>query len=230
MVILGSTALLIGCCLLASIAGAHQNQVDTQARVTAGTHYASTATAHAALDVQTATAIAQPPTPTDSLTPKSTNIPTVHKISASQKQQVSSDLKTGLAHYVDTWHQGQQILGTTQYADGSAGLVAMEDPNSAAARFSAWRKSSGIEQDVTTYLNAFSSADAFYNSDNEPSAISSYRDDMSTLQADIATWVQDAVGWQISTIDDAKMAQDVQTINNDINQVNTDITATIAGS
>lgn len=146
------------------------------------------------------------------------------KLTADQKQQVSADLNNGLTHYVDTWHQGEQILGTTQYADANAGLVAMDDPNSAAAKFSTWRQSSKIEQDVTTYLNAFKSADAFYNAANEPDAISSYRDDLGTLQADISTWVSDAVGWQIQTTSNATMAKDVQTIN----QVKSDITATLA--
>jgi hypothetical protein len=163
-------------------------------------------------------------------TSKPTTAPSTNKLSASQKQQVSADLNAGLAHYVDTWHQGQQILGTTQYADANAGLNAMSDPNSAASKFSAWRKTSGIEQDINTYLNAFNSADAFYSADTEPQAISSYRDDMGTLQADISTWVTDAVGWQIHTTDNATMAQDVQTINTDISQVQSDIAATLAAS
>ena len=150
------------------------------------------------------------------------------KLTAEQKQQVSTDLNNGLAHYVDTWHQGEQVLGTTQYADSNAGLAAMDDPNSAAAKFSAWRQSSNIERDVTTYLNAFKSADHFYTAANEPQAISSYQDDMGTLQADISTWVTDAVGWQIQTTSNATMTKDVQTINNDINQVKSDIKATLA--
>lgn len=152
------------------------------------------------------------------------------KLTADQKQQVSADLNNGLAHYVDTWHQGEQILGTTQYADANAGLAAMDDPTSAAAKFSAWRQSSDIETDVTTYLNAFKSADAFYNADNEPQAIASYRDDLGTLQADISTWVNDAVGWQIQTTSNATMTKDVQTINSDISQVKSDIQATLAAT
>jgi hypothetical protein len=152
------------------------------------------------------------------------------KLTADRKQQVSADLNNGLTHYVDTWHQGEQILGTTQYADANAGLAAMDDPNSAAAKFSAWRQSSNIETDVTAYLNAFKSADAFYNADNEPQAIASYRDDLGTLQADISTWVTDAVGWQIQTTSNATMTKDVQTINNDISQVKSDIQATLAAT
>ena len=169
-------------------------------------------------------------TTSDSSTQSSNPSSQSQKLTADQKQQVSADLNNGLTHYVDTWHQGEQILGTTQYADANAGLVAMDDPNSAAAKFSAWRQSSSIEGDVTTYLTAFKSADAFYNADNEPQAISSYRDDLGTLQADISTWVNDAVGWQIQTTSSATMAKDVQTINNDINQVKSDMQATLAAS
>jgi hypothetical protein len=175
-------------------------------------------------------ASANQPIATPTQTSKPTSTPSTHKLSASQKQQVSADLNAGLAHYVDAWHQGQQILGTTQYVDANAGLSAMDDPNSAASKFSAWRKTSGIEQDVNTYLNAFKSADAFYSADTEPQAISSYEDDMGALQADISTWVTDAVGWQIHTTDNPTMTQDVKTINTDISQVQADITATIAAS
>src|SRR5258708_13368655 len=103
----------------------------------------------------------------------------------------------------------------------------MEDQNPEAAKFSAWRKSSNIERDVTKYKNALKSADNFYTAANEPQAISSYQDDIGTLQADISTWVTDAVGWQIQTTSNATMTKDVQTINNDINQVNTDIKTTL---
>lgn len=165
--------------------------------------------------------------PTQPSQPKTLN-PQPQKLTADQKQQVSTDLNNGLAHYVDTWHQGEQILGTTQYADANAGLAAIDDPNTAAAKFSVWRQYTKIEQDVTTYLNAFKSADAFYNATNEPDAISNYRDDLGTLQADISKWVSDAVGWQIQTTNNATMAKDVQTINNDISQVKSDITTTLA--
>src|SRR5260370_18679232 len=132
------------------------------------------------------------------------------KLTVEQKQQVSTDLNNELATYVDPWHQGEQVLGTTQYADSNAGLAAMDDPNSAAAKFSAWRQSSNIERDVTTYQNAFKSADNFYTAANEPQAISSYQDDIGTLQADISTWVTDTVGWQIQTTSNATMTKDVQ--------------------
>src|SRR5258708_20496535 len=150
------------------------------------------------------------------------------KLTVEQKQQVSTDLNNGLAHYVDTWHQGEQVLGTTQYADSNAGLAAMDDPNSAAAKFSAWRQSSNIERDVTTYQNAFKSADNFYTAANELQATSSYTDDIRTLQPDISTWVTDAVGWQIQTTSNATITKDVQPINNNINQVKSDITTTLA--
>lgn len=156
--------------------------------------------------------------------------PAPQKLSATQKQQISADLNAALAHYVDEWHQGQQILGTTQYADANAGLQAFSDPNSAASRFSAWRTSTEIEQDVTTYINAYDHAAALYSADNTPQDLSNYELDMGTLQADISTWVQDAVGWQIQTTDSVTMTQDVQTIKKDMGQVQADITATIAAS
>jgi hypothetical protein len=152
------------------------------------------------------------------------------KISAAQKQRVSAILGRGLAHYVNTWNQGQQILGSTQYADGSAGVAAFNDPTSAASRFSAWRQSSGVEQDVATYLNAFKQADAPYTAANEPSAMGDWRDDMSQLQADITQWVTDSVAWQIRDKTDAQIASDVTTINTDVAKVTADANAIIAAS
>jgi len=59
-------------------------------------------------------------------------------------------LTTATDHYAQVFAQGQQIVDTTQYSDGNAGLDALQDPNSAASKLSAWRQSSRIEQDVMT--------------------------------------------------------------------------------
>lgn len=216
LAVLGAVSILLlcSCCGVVgvvSFATAPSNQVNVVVTRT------STPTA-------TARSTARPTASAPAATPSS------EKLSASQKQQVLSDLNSGLSYYVNTWHQGQQILGTTQYTDASAGLAAMSDPNSAASRFSAWRQSTKIEQDVSTYIDAYNKSDAFYNAGNEPQALSDYLNDMGTLQADISQWVTDAVGWQIQTTDNATMAQDVQTINTDIAQVQSDITATMAAS
>lgn len=152
------------------------------------------------------------------------------KLGDATKTQVSSILQTALDHYVTAWKQAQDILGSTQYADANAGIAALGDPNSAASRFSSWRKSSGLEQDVNTYLNAFGKADAFYNAKNEPQAIGSWRDDMGQLQSDLAQWVTDAVGWQVRSTSDVQMSQDTSAINTDIAQVTADASATVAAT
>src|SRR5258708_13168402 len=51
------------------------------------------------------------------------------KLTVEQKQQVSTDLNNGLAHYVHTWHQAEQDLATPQYPHSTAELATMTTPN-----------------------------------------------------------------------------------------------------
>ncbi|MDE3073896.1 MAG: zinc ribbon domain-containing protein [Chloroflexota bacterium] len=180
----------------------------------------------------TATAATATPTPGESSTP--THQPTATSaapahLTAAQKRQVVVILSGALAHYVNAWHQGRSILGTTQYADGTGGLAAMSDPTSAAARFSAWRASSNIERDVTTYEDAFQQADAYFTAADEPAAISTWMDDMGQLQSDLTKWTTDAVGWQIQITSDAQMTTDVKAITADISAAQADQAAVVAG-
>lgn len=168
----------------------------------------------------------QAPTKASIITPRPTPIA---KLTTAQKNQVRAILNASIQHYQDLLTQGKSILGTTPYADGSAGLVAMNDPNSNASKFSAWRQTSKAETDLS-FLDAFKQADAFYNADNEPGAISTWRDDMGTAQSDLAQWVSVAVDWQISakTTNDLNAAE--ATFDQDIKQAQADVAATLSAS
>ena len=84
-----------------------------------------------------------------------------------------------------------------QYADAMAGIAAMDDPTSAAARFRAYRQNTGPERDITL-MDAFSQGDAHFAGDNEPQAISDWQNDMFTMTFDLNQWVEVAVSYQIS--------------------------------
>ncbi|QUQ64607.1 hypothetical protein JJ691_23270 [Kutzneria sp. CA-103260] len=56
-------------------------------------------------------------------------------VRAQDRAAAAGILTVCVQHYRDELYQGQAIIGHTQYADASAGLVAMDEPNSAAAGF-----------------------------------------------------------------------------------------------
>lgn len=151
------------------------------------------------------------------------------KLTSAQKQQVQDILHKNMMHYQQLLSGGKAALGTTQYADGTAGLVAYGDPTSNASQFRDWRKSSHAEQDVS-YLDAFKQADAFYNADNEPAAISTWRDDMGTAQSDLVQWVNVAVGWQIRTNTTDELHAAEQQFQHDMTKAQADVTALINAS
>lgn len=151
------------------------------------------------------------------------------KLTAAQITQVQTILNASVKHYQDAYAAGKKALGTTQYADAFAGLAAMNDPTSNAAKFRDWRSSSQIEQDVT-YLDAFQQADAYYTADNEPAAIGDWELDMGDFGAAIDTWIQTAVSWQISEVTDAALARDAKKVTDAFAKVQADVTAVVAQS
>jgi hypothetical protein len=123
-------------------------------------------------------------------------LPKVPVLTAADKAHVQQILTVSVDHYANLLSLGEQALGSTQYADANAGLAAFNDPNSAASRFSAYRKKSNPEGDLS-FLNAFKKADNYYTAANEPKAISTWRDDMNDVSVALNEWVNLAVGWQI---------------------------------
>ena len=145
-------------------------------------------------------------------TPSTTSTASAH-LTAAQKAQVQATLQAAIDHYSTEFAAGQIALSHTKNND-----------------FYAWRHSTNIEQDVKTYVDAFSTADANYTADNEPSAMPSWRNDMSTLQADIVVWVQVAVDWQIGRRSDAELTAASATVNKDFDAVRADLAQILAAS
>jgi len=137
-------------------------------------------------------------------------------------------LNASIKHYADEFAQGQKIIGHTQYADGAAGLAAMDDPTSAAAKFRDYRQNPNPEMDLS-YNDAFTTADANFTADDEPASISTWRNDMYTLQADISGWVGIAVGYQISSNTQGDLDTAAAKVLSDISTVKADATDVAAG-
>src|SRR2546425_3932924 len=123
-----------------------------------------------------------------STAPSSTATPIMH-ITAAQKAQVQAILQVAMDHYSTEFTAGQIALSHTKNND-----------------FYSWRQSTNIEQDVKTFLDAFSKADANYTTGNEPSAMSSWRDDKVDPQAAIFLWGQAARELEVGRNADAELA------------------------
>jgi hypothetical protein len=145
---------------------------------------------------------------------------------ASVSAHASAILKAALGHYVKVFTQGKAIVGTTQYPNAAARLTALQNPKSVASRFVAWRKSSGIQQDLATYTDAFRQADAGFNAADEPVSISNWLRDAGTLQSDIGQWINVVVSYQKSAASrkalraaTATVKADIITAQHDVGQV-----------
>ena len=229
---LGALVVMMGLCTVAVV-----RSPDFQRGANAG----AKAAAASSTPTPTATATARPsarpsPTPTHAPTPIPPTVSprapaTAVHLTAAQKDQVQAILQGSIDHYDRAFADGRAVLGTTRYADGFAGVAAMDDPNSAAARFRDWRGTSKVEQDVQTYLDAFSRADKFYTAETEPTAaISAWSDDMAALQGAISQWINVAVDWQINTKTDADLHAAADKVSASKTAAGADVATVIAQS
>lgn len=159
---------------------------------------------------------------------KTLALPKVPVITATDKEKIRAILTASVSHYQHLLALGQQALGGVQYANATAGLNAFSDPNSAASRFSAYRKNPNPESDLS-FLAAFKKADNFYTAANEPDAISTWRDDMGTATSDLNEWVNLAVGWQIREKTTAQLQAAADKVTRDLAKAQADVTAVVAG-
>jgi hypothetical protein len=159
---------------------------------------------------------------------KTLALPKVPVITAGDKEKIRAILTASVSHYQHLLALGQQALGGVQYANATAGLNAFSDPNSAASRFSAYRKNPNPESDLS-FLSAFKKADNFYTAANEPAAIGTWRDDMGTATSDLNEWVNLAVGWQIREKTTAQLQAAADKVTRDLAKAQADVTAVVAG-
>jgi hypothetical protein len=140
---------------------------------------------------------------------------------AATREAAYKVLEAGISHYRDLLRRGQSIVGDEQYPDGMAGLNAMDDPTSAAARFRDYRQSPDPERDLT-YNVDFSRADSNFSPSNEPEAISNWQSHMSGAQSDLASWIGVATGFQISEKSKADLDAAAQRVQEDLSAADAD--------
>jgi hypothetical protein len=159
-------------------------------------------------------------------TSPSTRPPTV--ASQADRAAAAKILSDNVNHYRQVFHQGQAIIGHTQYPDAYAGLDAMNDPDSAAARFRDYRQSPDPVNDLS-YQSAFAQADEHFTADNEPQEISKWRDDMGTMSGDLYQWVNVAVSYKISGKTQADLDAAATKVEQDLDRALTDVRAIAGG-
>ena len=123
------------------------------------------------------------------------------------------------AHYRTVFVQGRVIVGTARYIDDMAALSATKDPNSAAARFGEWRKTTGIEQDMS-YLDAVKRAQDF---GADPAALAGWRDDIATTQRDIVAWVRIVPDYEFGEKEQADLDRAAATVEADFGKLDNDV-------
>ena len=137
-------------------------------------------------------------------------------------------LAANITHYRNVFARGQAIIDHTQYASGAQVQIAMEDPNSAAARFQDYRQKSHPELDQS-FLDAFRRADRNFTVDDEPRAIRAWVDDMTFLHEDMGRWVQVAIGYQSSTKSQADLDNAAAAVHQDLAKAQADAYAVRRG-
>jgi hypothetical protein len=80
-----------------------------------------------------------------------------------------------------------------------------------------------------TYLDAFGTADGHFTADNEPKAISDWRDDMDAVTVDIRAWVSVAVGYQISAKGQADLDGASAKVSQDLDKATKDADLVVNG-
>lgn len=150
-------------------------------------------------------------------------------LTATEKAKVIAILTANVNHYAAVLTLGEKTLGTTQYATAQQGNQAFNNPNSAASRFSAFQKTYDPAGDES-YLAAFKKADSYYTAANEPSAITTWEDDMTTATGALAEWVPIAVGWQIHQDATAQLHGAEQRIQAGLSTARKDIAEVLAES
>ena len=126
-----------------------------------------------------------------------------------------------VAHYAAELAAGKEALGSTQYPNAYAGLAALKEPNSAASKFSAFRKHSNIENDLS-YEAAFKRADHIFTAANEPQAMEAWRNAMERAWSAFIPWVNDGASWQIGSVSTSKLQADEAAIQADLARARAD--------
>ncbi len=142
-------------------------------------------------------------------------------------QKVIAALTVSTDYYSQLLATGKQLLGATQYPNATAGLDALNDPNSAVSKFSSFRTETCIKNDPSTNaMNAYRSVSDQYTAAQvqSPDALDNWNYDTNTAASDICAWASVGVDWQIRKVSSAQLKAAEQKVTTDLAQVHKDLT------
>ena len=142
------------------------------------------------------------------------------------KQKVGSILTTSVDHYTQLFTAGKAMLGTTRYPNATAGLQALNDPNSTASKFASFRTDTCIKNDPgTNVINAYRDVSNLYAAAHvkAPDTLDNWNIDLNNAASDICLWAGDAIKWQISEITSTRLQINEEKITNDFFHARTDV-------
>lgn len=134
-------------------------------------------------------------------------------------QKVITELTTSTDYYSQLLATGKQALGTIQYPNATAGLSALNDPNSAASKFSSFRTETCIKNDPSVNaMNTYRSVSDQYTvaKVQSPDALDNWNYDTNTVVSDICAWASVAADWQISKVSSAQLKVVEQKVSDDL--------------
>ena len=173
-------------------------------------------------------AINAPADTTTANTAKKSNTSHTSATNASQpltKAQAIAGLTSATDFYANLLQQGQQALGTQQYANGEAAITALNDPNSAASKWSTFNKTATSSDYFTAHVTQpYNVASDVFGS-NAPVSLADWQNDMNQVDADLHTWVQHATSWQDSEITSSQLVTYTTKVQQDVAKARADIAA-----
>ena len=141
-------------------------------------------------------------------------------------QKVIAALTASTDSYSQLLATGKQVLVTTQYPNATAGLSALNDPNSAASKFSSFRTETCIKNDPSANaMNTYRSVSDQYTAAKvqSPDALDNWNYDTNTAVSDICAWASVAADWQISKVSSAQLKVAEQKVTTDLAQAHKDL-------
>jgi len=156
-----------------------------------------------------------------------TGIPTVASndtMAPEDKMKIVSLLQQNLNHFKQIWQDGNTALGTTQYPNAEAGLEALNDPSTDASKFSEFKQKENPALD-NSYVDTIKQVNPLITTSNTTDKVSTWSDGQSKLTADMSQWVNDATGWQISSVSTTTLNADANVVNHDFVILQNDIQA-----
>ncbi len=141
-------------------------------------------------------------------------------------KKVEATLVASTDYYSQLFAIGKNTLGSTQYPNATAGLSALQDQNSAASKFGAFRTNTCLKNDPSANaMDAYRTVSDMYSSAHvqSPSTLDDWNYDTNTAASDICAWASVAINWQISKVSSAQLKAAEQKVTTDLAQVHKDL-------